>query len=912
MPFSLVTAADRVRAAASLPTTERGSILPPHMGGPVVPGWSVWETQARTIKVEALRWPKSRDTYEDMTRDPQIQGLLMSVFLPIRHMDWYVDPRGTTGTVAEEIAEDFGLRLDGDEQHDEDGPGVDYDEHLRLALLALAHGHKPFEEAGVIEGEGDAQKYRLRHLHERPNDTIERIHITGGGDLLSIRVPSADPAVDGPSVDIPAEHLLYYCWDRRGGDWGGRPLTYGLYRAWLLKDELIREDATMTRRFGGIPVVETTDINVGEGALEKAALMAQAVQAGDGAGVATPFGTRLRILGVEGTLPQPLNSAKYHDGQMSRAFMQMVMELGNTEHGSRALGGTLMDHFDLGVLAIAKWVRKTQMTLVRRIVERNYGPGAPLPHIRWRADEHADIPLDTLTNLIDSGAITVDDALEAQIRERGNLVPRNSAQAGRVPASQVPSTAPTAAGPLRAMASATASTGNTGVMVALYPPTGVATALALPDGEVPEQLHVTLAFLGKADDLEDPVALHAAVRIWAADQGAFVGEVSGAGLFTQGPDAPVTYLSVDLPTLPQARQDLIGALEAAGLKPAANHGFAPHMTLAYSDRVSDVDTGGTMLSFTDVAVVIADERTDYQLGDGATASIALDIAETVVDRFRHSPVPARRLPVKRHHHPTATTAPEPAVDSPIAPAQVDFEALQTTHADAVAELNATWRGVQAALIADLHTQIAGATTVAEVANITPAVLGGAALAAVLVAVLVAVVAHGAQTATDEAAAQGATLPELDLTDTQAQVVEAANATAVLLCSALGQSASSAAVATWGPMTDPPLVADAVQAHLEGLAGVTADYELSGLSSQAQNAGRDAVFANLPDGTRWYASSVLEDPNRCDACAEEDDTEFESLADARRDFPLGRGTYIGCAGSQRCRCTLVAVLPSEAT
>lgn len=707
-PVSIISAADRVRAASSLPTTERGSILPPRIGGPLTPGWSVWETQARTIKVEALRWPKSRETYEDMTRDPQIQGLLMSVFLPIRHMDWYVDPRGTTGTVAEEIAEDFGLRMDGDGQHDEDGPGVDFDEHLRLALLALAYGHKPFEESGIIEGTGLAAKYRLRRLHERPLESIERIDVTGGGDLLSIRVPAADPVVDGPYVDIPDDHLLYYCWDRRGADWGGRPLTYGLYRSWLLKDEMVREDAVLIRRFSGIPVVETTDPNVGSEALEKAAEMATAIQAGDGAGVATPYGTRLRILGIEGTRPYALDSIKYHDGQMARAFMQMVMELGNTQHGSRALGATLMDHYALGVLAIAKWVRKTQMTLVRRIVERNYGPGTPLPHIRSRADEHEDIPLDTLGQLIDSGAITVDDDLEAQIRERGNLVPRNPAQTGRVTPAVVP---------------------------------------AIPAASAPA----------------------AAARA---------------------------------------------------------HRYSPPMA-------------------------------------------------------------------------AAATVPAVSADSPIAPAQVDFEALQTTHMTALAELNATWRGVQAALIADLHAQVAAATTVAEVATVTPTILGGA----VLAAALVAVVAHGAQTARDEAAAQGVTLPEPDLTATQALITEAADATATLLCSALGQSASSAAVASWGPTTDAEFVADAVQAHLEGLAGATADYELSGLASQAQNAGRFHVLDNDEPGN-VYSSELNDDPNICEPCREVNDIAYPSMTEARRDYP--RAGYVACKGIQRCRGTLVKV------
>lgn len=752
--FSILTQADRVREAASLPTRERGSILPYIAPSPLAPGWSVFETQARTIRVDALKWPRSLITYDDMCRDPQIQGLLMSVALPIRHMQHYVDPKGTTGTVAEEIAEDFGLPLLGDDAADEDGDGVDYDEHLRLALLALAYGHKAFEESGAIQGNGPGAKYRLRGLCERPNETIQRIDVTAGGDLLSIRVPSAEPDVDGPFVDVPDDHLLYYCWDRRGADWTGRPLLYGLYRAWLLKDELIREDATMTRRFGGIPVVETTDPNVGGTALTDAALMAQSVQSGDGAGVALPYGTRLRILGVEGTLPKPLESVKYHDAQMARAFMQMVMELGNSAHGSRALGNTLMDHYALGVLSIAKWIRKSQMRLVRRIVTRNYGPDTPVPHIRSRQDDHEDIATADLVSLIESGAIVVDDDLEAQIRERGNLVPRNPGQTGRAPAST--------------------------------------------------------------------------------------------------------------PTAPSSTSSTDGGATAATRKPA------------------------------DFATAYEDLRDRYARGE-----IELDAFERQVSTLLRADAgePTRHDHGKRSH--TATAA-EAAGTTPPAGATTDFAALQSAFEDALAALTAVWNVVKAGQIDDLVAQIQAATSIAEVAAITPTVTGGPELAAVLTSV----VEHGAQTVVDEAAAQGVTLALPDLTETQGQITEAADGVAVLLARSLGASAASKAISLWTGATDATSVAVAVQEHLQSLVGVAADYELAGLASQAQNSGRFAALDSDDTQGGIYSSELNDDPNCCEPCREVNDTNYGSMAEARRDYPVAG--YVGCAGLKRCRGTLVKI------
>jgi hypothetical protein len=491
-------------------------------------------------------------------------------------------------------------------------------------------------------------------------------------------------------------------------------LLYGLYRAWLLKDELVREDATMVRRFGGIPVVETTDPNVSAAATQEAATMAQAVQSGDGAGAATPFGTRLRILGVEGTLPKPLESIKYHDQQMARAFMQMVMELGNTSHGSRALGSTLMDHYALGVLSIAKAVQKTQMQLVRRIVVRNYGANAPLPHIRFRQDDHEDITPTDLVGLIEAGAITVDDDLEAQIRKQSNLVPRNPALTGRL-----------------------------------------------------------------------------------------------------------------LPTA----------------KPAA---------------------------------------------------VPVPVAATATSREH----------IHRHDHSASAAATVPT--DLIAPAQVDFEALRESHATAVLLLTATWNGVQAALIADLTAQIAAATGVEDVAGVTPMVLGGAALAALLVDV----VEHGAQSALGEFEAQGVTIPAPDLTATHAMIAASAAATAIMLSNALGQSASSAAVASWGPDANPSFIADVVQQHLEGLAGATPNYEMTALASRAQNAGRGTVFEHSPTGTHYIASAVLDD-HACTACLQDNGRTFATLDEARVIFP-GSGQNSDCSGRGRCRCVLVAVVEDSIT
>lgn len=135
----------------------------------------------------------------------------------------------------------------------------------------------------------------------------------------------------------------------------------------------------------------------------------------------------------------------------------------------------------------------------------------------------------------------------------------------------------------------------TGVMVALYPAADVAGKIAIPKGEPAAELHVTLAFLGKQDTIKtaDLDRLRTVVAGWAASTPPIEGEISGAGLFAaqDTPDGkPVTYASVDCPLLPKYREHLVHLLKHAGFKVSQDHGFTPHITLAYAKRKTDTVT----------------------------------------------------------------------------------------------------------------------------------------------------------------------------------------------------------------------------------------------------------------------------------------------------------------------------------
>lgn len=128
---------------------------------------------------------------------------------------------------------------------------------------------------------------------------------------------------------------------------------------------------------------------------------------------------------------------------------------------------------------------------------------------------------------------------------------------------------------------------QTGVIVAIVPPADVAEALAVPGGEVVEQLHATVCFMGDATDgtlggrtIEEVSAALAAFCSGAPSLGEV--KISGLGRFGLDNGSEVTYASLDAPTLPEFRARLVAALEAAGVPVDHSHGLSPHVSLAFA------------------------------------------------------------------------------------------------------------------------------------------------------------------------------------------------------------------------------------------------------------------------------------------------------------------------------------------
>lgn len=125
---------------------------------------------------------------------------------------------------------------------------------------------------------------------------------------------------------------------------------------------------------------------------------------------------------------------------------------------------------------------------------------------------------------------------------------------------------------------------NTGAMIACYPPKGLADRLALPGYEAPKELHVTLAFLGTAADLTLAQAetARSIVENLVALQSPMEARIGGLGRFNAPDGDPEALIAhVDCPDLHPFQDLLRKSLIATSVPCAVDHGFTPHITLAY-------------------------------------------------------------------------------------------------------------------------------------------------------------------------------------------------------------------------------------------------------------------------------------------------------------------------------------------
>lgn len=419
--------------------------------------YDAWLGEALEL-IPNLVYPLSNATYTSMRRDPQLAAILAGWTLQIRQATWAVDPAGCRPEVAQLVADDLGLPIMGDDQpRAARVRGVSWAEHLRTALLSLVYGHYGFEmQVEVREG-----LVRLIALAERPPHTITFIHTDPrAGSFLGV---SQDQIGNFDVPQIKADRMVWYCHDREGTSFQGQSLLRPAYGPWLLKKELQRVLATSSRRFGmGVPTMKAVaGTQPSEAQMSSALGLATSARVGETGGAVVPPGFVFELVGMTGSTPDTLAFIKYLDQQASRMALMSHMDLGETAHGSRALGDTFVEVLMMALRAVASNVADTiTRQAAARLVEWNWGLDEPVPTVAVsNIGSQRDVNAQSLSLLMQSGALSADPALEAWVRREFRLPerdlhapppPTSPPATTPAPASTTPAAAPVAAARSRA------------------------------------------------------------------------------------------------------------------------------------------------------------------------------------------------------------------------------------------------------------------------------------------------------------------------------------------------------------------------------------------------------------------------------------------------------------------------------
>lgn len=169
---------------------------------------------------------------------------------------------------------------------------------------------------------------------------------------------------------------------------------------------------------------------------------------------------------------------------------------------------------------------------------------------------------------------------------------------------------------------------HTGAMIALIPSDADAKRLALKDFEAPEQLHLTLVYLGDAADIPDQAreSIIAAARRYAAEP--ISAQAFAVNVFNPTGDEPALVLGVGNggPGLEELRSNVYSSVRGIpGFPLADNHSpWVPHVTLAYSEHPGELLEEATKrtgpVTFDRIRVAFGGDNTDIPLEAPLSAS----------------------------------------------------------------------------------------------------------------------------------------------------------------------------------------------------------------------------------------------------------------------------------------------------
>lgn len=382
-----------------------------------------WWDSLSQEKVPDLRWPNAYSVYDDMLTSPQVAGVFTAVVQTVLGAGWRLDGTGCRPDIVEHVATDLSVPVVGADPDDEDTvlPVQDkfsWDEHVAIAADEyLRYGHSIYEQRAQW---GEDQLWHLSKLGWRSGRTITRYNVARDGGLISLEQTPSTRVLSTASmtrpIPLPIGRIVVYVRNRRGGNWRGESLLRPAYGPWMMSARGQRLELMIGERVGG-PVV-VYEAGPEEKDLAPGRAIATSVRVGREAGVALPNGSKLRLLGIEGTLPDLDKTIRRHDERIAGSVLANFLNLGSQAGtGSYALGTTFFNAFVLALQKIAKDIARTASRHVVADLVRWNWPGERAPQLVFdEIGANRDALIQALATLVNAGVLTADQDLEGFVR----------------------------------------------------------------------------------------------------------------------------------------------------------------------------------------------------------------------------------------------------------------------------------------------------------------------------------------------------------------------------------------------------------------------------------------------------------------------------------------------------------------
>lgn len=262
------------------------------------------------------------------------------------------------------------------------------------------------------------------------------------GELRTVRQQGPGPGGKWVTVDLPAERLLLFTWQRNGNNYQGFSAFRAVWYAAQIRKELLRlVGVTYQREGAGVPVMESTDRAAELTPDQRTQLervLANLVYH-ENASLIPPAGWSLKWTFAAGANKGHVLDAWHRLGVTILEQVQaQQLALGTGDTGSRSVGevhDSSARAFISSVVAVLEGVlngtgSRPYTGLVRRLVDANFGPQAAYPRLRLTLKQAQLSPkelLEAVTQGVAAKALTITAADENALREKLGLSPIDEA-----------------------------------------------------------------------------------------------------------------------------------------------------------------------------------------------------------------------------------------------------------------------------------------------------------------------------------------------------------------------------------------------------------------------------------------------------------------------------------------------------